>query len=90
MLLKQGKAKVVLTTPLTIRLTYVVPNHVQPLTHGVDTLSATVGSAVANKDGNALYESEVQPRKDFTKKMEQRNTYGRNRRQRKTRYRKNK
>ncbi|HEY6845497.1 MAG TPA: RRXRR domain-containing protein, partial [Terracidiphilus sp.] len=36
-LLKTGRAKVVHTTPFTIRLTYVVANHVQPLTHGVDT-----------------------------------------------------
>ena len=80
----------VLTPPFTIRLRYVVPNHVQPLTHGVDTGSATVGSAVHDKDGNVVYRSGAHPRKDSTKKMEQRNTYRRNRRQPKTRYRKNK
>ena len=57
MLLKQGKAKVFSLNPFTIQLRYVVPNHVQPLIHGVDTGSGTVGSSVADKDGNVLSKS---------------------------------
>jgi hypothetical protein len=87
-LLKTGRAKVVHTTPFTIRLTYVVANHVQPLTHGVDTGSTTIGSAVSDNDGNVVYTAEVQLRNDIAKKMERRKEYRRNRRNRKTRYRK--
>jgi len=86
-LLKIGRAKVVHTTPFTIRLTYVVANHVQPLTHGVDTGSTTIGSAVTDNDENVVYTAEVQLRNDIAKKMERRKEYRRNRRNRKTRYR---
>ena len=57
MLLSKVKRRCFLTTPFTIQLTFVVPNHVQPLTHAVDPGSGTVGSSVADKDGNLLNKS---------------------------------
>src|SRR5260370_11658958 len=89
LLLKQGKAKVVRRTPFTIML-LVQPEetYTQPLTLGVDTGSAVLGSAVADARGNVLYLSEVAVRNDIAKTMKERATSRRNRRQRKTRYRK--
>ena len=58
------------------------------MTLGVDTGSGTIGTAVADEEGNVLYMSEVQVRNDISKKMTQRAKYRRNRRNRKTRYRK--
>jgi hypothetical protein len=88
LLLKQGKAKVVRRTPFTIRLFYETTGYTQPLTHGIDTGSSTVSSAVVDGSGNALYAAEIEIRNDITKKMKQRAKYRRNRRNRKTRYRK--
>ncbi|GCE11852.1 RNA-guided endonuclease IscB [Tengunoibacter tsumagoiensis] len=88
LLLKDGKAKVVRRTPFTIKL-YAQPEdaHMQPLTLGVDTGSATIGSAVSDECGNVLYLSEVEIRNDIAKTMKERATSRRNRRNRKTRYR---
>ncbi len=60
LLLKDGNAKVVRRTPFTIKL-YAQPEgtYMQPLTLGVDTGSAVVGSAVADENGTVLYLSEV-------------------------------
>ncbi len=88
LLLKQGKAKVRHRTPFTIQL-LAQPEHVytQPLTHGVDTGSAMIGSAVADEKGNVVYLSEVEIRNDIAKTMKERAKARRNRRNRKTRYR---
>jgi RRXRR protein/HNH endonuclease len=86
-LLKAGKAKVVSKTPFTIRLTYNSTIYVQPLTHGVDTGSSVIGSAVAGTDGRVYYASEVTVRNDIRERMDRRRKYRQNRRQRKTRYR---
>ena len=88
LLLKDGKAKVVHRTPFTIKL-YTQPEdaHMQPLTIGVDTGSATIGSAVSDECGNVLYLSEVEIRNDIAKTMKEQATSRRNRRNRKTRYR---
>ncbi len=88
LLLKDGKAKVVRRTPFTIKL-YAQPEdaYMQPLTLGVDTGSAVIGSAVSDECGNVLYLSEVQVRNDIAKTMEERAASRRNRRSRKTRYR---
>src|SRR6266542_2901240 len=88
LLLKDGNAKVVRRTPFTIKL-YAQPEstYMQPLTLGVDTGSAVVGSAVADENGTVLYLSEVQVRSDIAKTMKERASSRRNRRQRKTRYR---
>ncbi|EFH82287.1 RNA-guided endonuclease IscB [Ktedonobacter racemifer] len=88
LLLKQGKAKVRHRTPFTIQL-LAQPEHVytQPLTHGVDTGSSIIGSAVANEHGHVVYLSEVEIRNDIANTMKERARARRNRRQRKTRYR---
>lgn len=88
LLLKSKRAKVVRREPFTIKLLYETTNYVQNLTLGVDTGSGTIGTAVADEEGNVLYMSEVQVRNDISKKMTQRAKYRRNRRNRKTRYRK--
>jgi hypothetical protein len=88
LLLKQGKAKVKKREPFTIKLTYETTNYVQDLTLGVDTGSGTIGTAVGKDNGDIVYMSEVTVRNDITGKMTQRAKYRRNRRNRKTRYRK--
>jgi hypothetical protein len=88
LLLKQGKAKVVCRMPFTITLLFQPEDtYAQPLTLGVDTGSAVVGSAVADENGKVLYLSEVEVRNDIAKMMKERATSRRNRRNRKTRYR---
>lgn len=89
LLLKQGKAKVVRKTPFTIQLLHKTETtFTQSLTHGVDSGSARIGSAVSDEKGNVLYLSQIEIRNDITEKMKQRSKYRRNRRNRKTRYRK--
>ena len=87
-LLKDGKAKVVKRCPFTIKLLYDSTTHTQNLTLGVDTGSGTIGTAVSKANGDIVYMSEVMIRNDITNKMTQRAKYRRNRRNRKTRYRK--
>ena len=88
LLLKQGKAKVKQREPFAIKLTYETTNYAQDLTLGVDTGSGTIGTAVSKDNGDIVYMSEVVVRNDITNKMTQRAKYRRNRRNRKTRYRK--
>ena len=88
LLLKQSKAKVKKREPFTIKLTYETTRYTQNLTLGVDTGSGTIGTAVSRNNGDIVYMSEVVVRNDITDKMKQRAKYRRNRRSRKTRYRK--
>ena len=89
LLLKEGKAKVKRRTPFTIKLlTQKEPTYTQPLTLGVDTGSSVIGSAVADEEGKVVYLSEVTVRNDIATTMKERAKYRRNRRNRKTRYRK--
>ena len=88
LLLKQGKAKVRKRQPFTIKLNYETTNYTQNLTLGVDTGSGTLGTAVARDNGEVVYLSEITVRNDIAGKMAQRAMYRRNRRFRKTRYRK--
>ena len=88
LLLKQGKAKVNSKTPFTIKLLYETTNYIQDLTHGIDTGSAYVGSAVVNNKNEVVYASQIEIRNDISDKMTQRSKYRRSRRNRKTRYRK--
>lgn len=88
LLLKQGKAKVKRREPFTIRLLYETSKYMQDLTLGIDTGSGKLAAAAYTEDGKIVYLSEVELRNDITKKMEQRRKYRRNRRSRKTRYRK--
>ena len=87
-LLKDGRAKVVKRCPFTIQLLYSSTNYTQELTLSVDTGSGTIGTAVSTNNGNIVYMSEVVVRNDISDKMTQRAKYRRNRRSRKTRYRK--
>ena len=88
LLLKQGKAKVKRREPFTIKLTYETTSYTQDLTLGVDTGSGTIGTAVSKNNDDIVYISEIIVRNDITDKMTQRAKYRRNRRNRKTRYRK--
>ena len=88
LLLKQGKAKVKRKTPFTIKLTYQANSYTQNLTLGIDTGSSKIGSAVVKESGDIVYLSQIEIRNDITDKMKQRSKYRRNRRNRKTRYRK--
>lgn len=87
-LLKSGKAKVVRRCPFTIKLLYRSTNYTQDLTLGQDTGSGTHGNAVCTEGGKIVYMSKVVVRNNITDKMTQRAKYRRNRRNRKTRYRK--
>lgn len=87
-LLKDGKAKVVSRCPFTIKLLYDSTTHTQNLTLGVDTGSGTLGTAVSDDNGDIVYMSKVVVRNNVTDKMTQRAKYRKNRRNRKTRYRK--
>ncbi len=87
-LLETGKAKVIRRCPFTIKLLYESTTHTQKLTLGQDTGSGTHGNAVYTEDGKIVYMSKVIVRNDITDKMTQRAIYRRNRRNRKTRYRK--
>jgi hypothetical protein len=89
LLLKQHKAKVIKKCPFTIKLLYKTKTeYIQPLILGVDTGSSKIGSAVVDGNNNVLYLSQIEVRNDITDKMKQRAKYRRNRRNRKTRYRK--
>lgn len=88
LLLKEGKAKVKRRTPFTIKLICESTHYTQSLTLGVDTGSRKIGSAVVNEKSEVIYLSEIEIRNDITGKMTQRSKYRRNRRNRKTRYRK--
>ena len=87
-LLKSGKAKVIRKEPFTIKLLFDTGSNVSNLTLGIDTGSATIGTAVVDKKQVVYYTSEVQIRNDITTKMERRAIYRRARRTRKLRYRK--
>ena len=85
--LREGKTKVIRRCPFTIKLTYGTTNYVQDVTLGVDTGSKHIGVACVSND-KVLYQSQVELRDDIKTKMDDRRNFRRNRRQRKTRYRK--
>lgn len=87
-LLKTKQAKVVRRCPFTIQLLYEPTTMiVQEVVLGQDTGSKHIGTAcVAN--GEVLYQSQVKLRDDIKSKMDDRRQSRRNRRVRKTRYRK--
>ena len=87
-MLRDKKAKVVKSCPFTIRLLYEPETKVvQEVVLGVDTGSKHVGVACIGND-KVLYQAQVELRDDIKRKMDARRAYRRNRRQRKTRYRK--
>lgn len=86
-LLKEGKAKVKNRTPFTIQLKSATGENKQPIALGVDSGFKHVGlSAVSEK--RELYSADVQLRTDIVKLLSERRMYRRNRRGRKTWYRK--
>lgn len=85
--LRNGKAKVVSKCPFTIKLQYESTNFIQDVTLGIDTGSGTIGVA-AQTNGKCVYASEIRLRQDIKSKMDARRAFRRNRRARKTRYRK--
>ena len=89
-LLKAKKAKAVRREPFTIKLLYEPETDVvQECYCGVDTGSRHIGVAVVSND-KVLYQSQTELRSDIKRKMDARRACRRNRRQRKTRYRKSK
>ena len=87
-LLRDKKAKVIRSCPFTIKLLYEPKTSVvQEVVLGQDTGSKHVGTACVAND-RVSYQSEVTLRDNIKKKMDQRRGFRRNRRQRKTRYRK--
>jgi len=88
LLLKQGKARVKHTLPFTIKLNYETTEYVQWLLLAVDTGSTFIGTAVGNEKNEIIYMAKTEIRNDVTNNMKARSKYRRNRRNRKTRYRK--
>ena len=87
-MLRDKKAKVVRSCPFTIRLLYEPETKiVQDVILGVDTGSKHIGVACIGND-KVLYQAQVALRDDIKKKMDSRRMYRKNRRFRKTRYRK--
>jgi hypothetical protein len=86
--LREGKAKVVRREPFTIRLLYEPKTKItQDINLGIDPGSGTLGVAAIGNN-SVLYASEVTLRNDITHKMSRRKELRRDRRNRKTRYRK--
>ena len=87
-LLKTKKAHIVSYEPFTIQLDYEPDTHaIQPMTLGVDSGAIHSGYSVANEQ-REYYSSEVIARDNISKNISDRSMYRRNRRSRKTRYRK--
>ena len=85
-LLRSGKARILHKTPFTIKLVYGSAGYKQEIIAGLDSGSVTIGCA-ATANGKVLYQSEVNLRNDISSKMQQRASFRRTRRGRKTRYR---
>ena len=88
-LLRDGKAKVVCKEPFTIKLKYWSTGYTnKTLTLSIDSGSKTIGSADRDNDNKVYYLSNIEIRQDIKSKLDTRRMYRRNRRSRKTRYRK--
>ena len=85
-LLKEGKAKVVLRKPFTIQLLFGSSGYKQDLTLGVDTGYETIGVSVVSEKAE-VFSAEVKLRTDVSKRVTEKRMYRRNRRSR-LRYRK--
>ena len=87
-LLETKKAHIVAYEPFTIKLDYEPKTHIiQPLTLGVDSGAIHSGYSIANEH-REYYSAEVIARDDISKNISDKRMYRRNRRSRKTRYRK--
>lgn len=87
-LLKEEKAKVKSREPFTIKLLHGSSGYKQKIKLKVDAGANHIGAAAVREDGQVLYASETDTRKDISDKMTQRRSYRRTRRGRKLRYRK--
>lgn len=85
-LLREGKAKVISRSPFTIQLKYGSTGYKQDLTLGVDTGHSEVGLSVVSET-KEIFSAVASMRNDISKKMTERSSYRRNRRNR-LRYRK--
>jgi len=81
LLLKQGKAKVIHTTPFTIQLTYATGESKQDITLGIDPGYSNIGYSAITKD-KELIAGEVTLRSDIKKLLEKRASYRGTRRSR--------
>ncbi|MEW6296087.1 MAG: RNA-guided endonuclease IscB [Candidatus Diapherotrites archaeon] len=86
LLLKEGKARVVLRAPFTIQLLHGSSGYRQPVFGGRDP-GLTQGVTAVRQDGGLLFQAEAKCRPDISEKLEERRGYRRSRRGRKTRYR---
>ena len=87
LLLKQSKATVVRRAPFTIRLNSRKNGYIHPATLGVDAGSKTIGLSASTEE-KELFAAEVVLRNDIVEKLSTRREFRRARRNRKTRYRK--
>lgn len=87
LLLKEGKAVIHKYNPFTIQLTYATGETKQECHIGIDTGSKHIGIAITSED-KVLFKGEVELRQDVKSNLDVRRIYRRNRRNRKTRYRK--
>jgi len=88
LLLKEGKAKIHKYEPFTIQLIYGSYGYRQSVTLGLDSGSKNVGLAAVTEQGKVLYLAEVELRQDIKENLATRSMMRRDRRKRKTRYRK--
>lgn len=87
LLLKEGKAKIYQYNPFTIQLCYASREYVQECHIGIDTGAKHIGMAVTSED-KVLFKGEIELRQDVKSNLDTRRSYRRDRRNRKTRYRK--
>lgn len=87
LLLKEGKAKIYQYNPFTIQLCYATGENVQDCHVGIDTGTKHIGIAVTSEN-KVLFKGEVELRQDVKSNLDTRRSYRRDRRNRKTRYRK--
>ena len=87
LLLKQGKAKIIGYKPFTIQLTYATGEAKQEIHVGIDEGARHVGIAITSQN-KVLAKGEVELRQDVHSLLTTRAMYRRDRRNRKTRYRK--
>lgn len=86
-LLKNRKARVVNNCPFTIKLLYESTGYKQQIECSIIPGSMKIGIA-SRTNNKCVYSSEIELRKDISKRMKRRSNYRRIRRNRKTRYRK--
>lgn len=86
-LLKSNKAIVIKRCPFTIQLMYDSTNYTQEVSLGVDAGSKHIGLSATTKD-RVLFEANVRLRTDIVNNISTRRQFRKNRRSKKTRYRK--